>query len=104
MGQRTLLGIFLAVGLATASSLAEQHSELWGESGERRTLQSRLPDFSHAGYHCGEKPLPDLPPGVGVQDGKWFEAIPPSEIVPQDLHEAQLKRRLESRWCAATQP
>ena len=29
--------------------------------------QSRLPDFSHAGYHCGEQPIPDVPPGVSVK-------------------------------------
>ena len=28
-------------------------------------------------------------------DGKWFEAIKPADIRPQNLHETQLKRRLE---------
>jgi len=26
--------------------------------------------------------------------GKWFEAIPPAQLQPQNLHEAQLQRRL----------
>lgn len=29
-------------------------------------------------------------------DGKWFEAIKPAELQPQDLHEAQLRRRLSN--------
>ena len=46
---------------------AAQHSELWGERGEKWTPQSRLPDFSFAGYHCGEKSLPDVAAGVSVK-------------------------------------
>lgn len=42
------------------------YSELWGEAGERWSPQSRLPDFSYAGYHCGEAPLPTVAPGVSV--------------------------------------
>ncbi|TDE10679.1 peptidoglycan-binding protein [Jiangella asiatica] len=32
---------------------------------------NRLPDFGHAGYHCGERPLPDVSPArtVGPVDG-----------------------------------
>jgi len=45
-----------------------QHSQLWGESGASWTPQSRLPDFSFAGYRRGEKPLPNVPPGVSVKD------------------------------------
>ena len=41
---------------------AVETSDLWGVSGEKWTPQSRLPDFSFAGYHCGETPLPALPP------------------------------------------
>jgi hypothetical protein len=44
------------------------YSELWGKDGERWTPQSRLPDFSFAGYHCGENPLPALPAGVSVKN------------------------------------
>lgn len=52
---------------ATFQSLA-QHSQLWGESGASWTPQSRLPDFSFAGYRRGEKPLPTVPRGVSVKD------------------------------------
>jgi len=56
---------FLVVALPVAATAAT--SELWGVYGELWTPQSRLPDFSHAGYHCGEVPLPDVPPGVSVK-------------------------------------
>lgn len=46
---------------------AEQHSQLWGKRGAEWTPQSRLPDFSFAGYQRGEQPLPDLPGGVSVK-------------------------------------
>ena len=58
-----VLGI-AAVGTvpqAISSPLVRQKShfsELWGRSGERWTSQSRLPDFSYAGYHAGEQPIP----------------------------------------------
>jgi len=44
-----------------------QVSQLWGHAGELWSPRSRLPDFSYAGYHCGEAPLPVLPPGVSVK-------------------------------------
>lgn len=61
-----------------------------------------------------DRPLAYPPPGFGPWsmnlvalhtaqasetklEGKWFEAIPPSEVVPQSLHEAQLERRLAGR-------
>ena len=28
-------------------------------------------------------------------NGRWFEAISPGKIIPQDIHAAQLARRLE---------
>jgi len=33
-------------------------------------------------------------PAETSPEGKWFEAIKPAELQPQDLHEAQLRRRL----------
>jgi len=48
--------------------LAVEHSKLWGKAGELWSPTSRLPDFSHAGYRHGEKPLPDVPPGVSVKE------------------------------------
>ena len=47
-------------------------SALWGEHGEKWTPQSRLPDFSHAGYHNGEVPLPAIAIATTV---KKFGAI-----------------------------
>ncbi len=50
-----LLASLIATGLTTAQT----YSELWGENGEKWTPQSRLPDFSFAGYRFGEEPLPE---------------------------------------------
>ena len=60
-------GCALCLIAATAATAAET-SELWGKNGEKWRPQSRLPDFSYAGYHCGEAPLPNLPRGVSVKD------------------------------------
>jgi hypothetical protein len=49
-------------------ALAENYSQLWGKNGEKWTPYSRLPDFSFAGYHCGEKPLPTLKVITNVKD------------------------------------
>ncbi|HSY20232.1 MAG TPA: glycosyl hydrolase family 28-related protein [Candidatus Acidoferrales bacterium] len=43
-------------------------SALWGTNGELWSASSRLPDFSFAGYHCGEALLPDVPRGVSVKE------------------------------------
>ena len=45
-----------------------QTSELWGVNGERWDPRSRLPDFSFAGYHSGEAPIPNVPRGVSVKE------------------------------------
>jgi hypothetical protein len=52
------------------SSAAAQpvHSQLWGEAGELWQPESRLPDFSHAGYRRGEAPLPQVPVVANVRD------------------------------------
>jgi len=62
-----VLVAFCLLGGATWQSPA-QYSQLWGESGALWTPQSRLPDFAFAGYRRGEKPLPNMPPGVSVKD------------------------------------
>ncbi|NOG55417.1 MAG: hypothetical protein HND57_14035 [Planctomycetes bacterium] len=52
----------------------QQHNSLlWGAHGENWSPQSRLPDFSFAGYHFGEDPLPDIDITANVCD---FGAIP----------------------------
>jgi hypothetical protein len=53
--------------MLTAATAAAQTSRLWDERGGHWTPQSRLPDFSYAGYQRGEKPLPTVPPGVSVK-------------------------------------
>jgi len=74
-----------AILLVLAASARADVSELWGRAGERWSPTSRLPDFSFAGYHCGEAPLPDVPivtdvkkhgaAGDGVtDDAKAFQA------------------------------
>lgn len=50
--------IVLPIALWVLNAGAQQVSELWGRNGETWTPQSRLPDFSFAGYHYGEDPLP----------------------------------------------
>jgi hypothetical protein len=37
------------------------YSSLWGVSGEKWDPAGRLPDFSYAGYHAGEKTIPNPP-------------------------------------------
>jgi len=62
-----LIAVFSLLGGAAFQAPA-QHSKLWGEDGTQWTPQSRLPDFSFAGYRRGEKPLPNVPRGVSVKD------------------------------------
>jgi len=62
--------------------------------------------FFNEPYHSDQSWGPDQMNLVGIttinasimtQDGKWFEAIDPDELFPQDLHLAQLARRLRDR-------
>ena len=59
--QRTTLCLAISLGAMLQVSLAsgQTHSDLWGKDGELWSPESRLPDFSFAGYHCGEDPLPN---------------------------------------------
>lgn len=61
------LSCLITVGLVSMAS-AQNESELWGENGEKWTPSSRLPDFSFAGYHFGEKPLPKVPVVANVKE------------------------------------
>ena len=61
----TILALLLAT---SACAAAPATSALWGEHGEKWTADARLPDFSYAGYHRGEQPLPDVPPAANVRD------------------------------------
>jgi hypothetical protein len=55
-------------GLAISGAGAQQTSDLWGNSGERWSPASRLPDFSYAGYHSGEKAIPTVAVKANVKD------------------------------------
>lgn len=57
-----------AAVLLAATGAAAQTSALWGAHGELWAPESRLPDFSHAGYHEGEAPLPEPPVAANVLD------------------------------------
>jgi len=58
--------------LVSAPSASTSHSALWGQTGEHWTPDSRLPDFSWAGYHSGLEEPPRLPTGISV---KTFGAV-----------------------------
>jgi hypothetical protein len=51
----------LLLALTTLVCNAQPYSQLWGKNGKNWSPQSRLPDFSFAGYHSGEAPLPQIP-------------------------------------------
>lgn len=61
-------GVLIALWIPAVAQTEAKTSLLWGESGERWTPTSRLPDFSHAGYHEGEKPLPTVAEVTNVRD------------------------------------
>lgn len=61
------MAIWPACALLMGCTAFAAESQLWGGGGERWTTQGRLPDFSYAGYHCGEQPIPQVPPGVSVK-------------------------------------
>lgn len=58
----------LALIAAGQPAWSNTYSQLWGENGEQWSPTSRLPDFSHAGYRRGEKPIPDIPVVANVLD------------------------------------
>ena len=62
----------LTLTAAAPATAQEQYSALWGRDGESWSPQSRLPDFSYAGYHRGESPLPAL---KAAADVKAFGAV-----------------------------
>jgi Pectate lyase superfamily protein len=64
----TLTCAVLVVLSASRPSVGQTYSALWGEHGERWSADSRLPDFSYAGYHRGESPIPTAPHSLNVKD------------------------------------
>ncbi|MCX7008884.1 MAG: glycosyl hydrolase family 28-related protein, partial [Kiritimatiellaeota bacterium] len=67
MNRKLLLTLVASLLANCGMGAAAEYSALWGRNGELWTPQSRLPDFSWAGYHCGEKAPPVLSPGVSVK-------------------------------------
>jgi hypothetical protein len=65
----TLSFLVLLFAFTTTSIAASQpeFSSLWGQSGELWDPKGRLPDFSRAGYHGGDKPLPNISPNKNVK-------------------------------------
>lgn len=74
IGMTTLAAAVLGQGndfvtrTPTPTSTDSQYSQLWGKHGEAWDPAGRLPDFSFAGYHFGEDPLPDVPVVANVRD------------------------------------
>ncbi len=66
----TLCGLFAAttLSLGPARADATKRSKLWGKGGELWRADSRLPDFSYAGYCRGEREIPNAKadPGFDV--------------------------------------
>ncbi len=60
--------IVCLLALCPAVAAAQIYSELWGPDGRKWDRAGRLTDFSYAGYHRGEKPLPELEPDISVRD------------------------------------
>jgi len=60
--------ILFAASFAFAIQALAENSDLWGKRGELWNPAGRLPDFSYAGYHCGEKLIPNVLRGVSVKD------------------------------------
>ena len=54
--------------LGAGGAHADNYSALWGKDGEQWSPGGRLPDFSFAGYHRGEAPLPVPPVTHNVRD------------------------------------
>ena len=61
-----LVILFASVCIAQPASESQAYSKLWGAEGEAWQPSGRLSDFSYAGYHRGEKPLPELKPQLSV--------------------------------------
>jgi len=56
----------LLVFTLSTQAQAKSYSDLWDKQGEKWTPSSRLPDFSYAGYHSGQKKIPNLKPTLNV--------------------------------------
>jgi len=60
--------VLICVLLSGANPVrAQSASRLWGRAGEKWNPKGRLPDFSHAGYHSGEKAIPTVKQAASVK-------------------------------------
>lgn len=66
--QKPSFVVLQIVLLSLTASAADQNSELWGAAGEKWTPESRLPDFSQAGYRRGEEPYRIPKESISVKD------------------------------------
>ncbi len=63
---RIALAVWVVGCLAGIAS--GETSRLWGGHGENRTPSGRLPDFSYAGFACGERAIPKVKAAANVRD------------------------------------
>ena len=62
-------GLTVVAALTYHAAAADKvASQLWGKTGQQWDRTGRLPDYSYAGYHRGERPLLELSPVVNVKD------------------------------------
>lgn len=59
MSLRPLACLMVVFPCFTTMAQEPVYSELWGANGEKWSPQSRLPDYSFAGYRCGEAEIPE---------------------------------------------
>lgn len=67
-GRRWVVGLGLLLVAPLLAGCDSSTSQLWGRRGEAWDPAGRLPDFSYAGYHQGEAPIPQVPVAASVKD------------------------------------
>lgn len=83
-------GLVCLNGLTSdVSATGAETSRLWGLTGERWEADGRLPDYSYAGYHRGEHPLPERRPEATVKD---FSAVGDGKTDDTDAFQQALSR------------
>lgn len=67
-GARWIAPGLLALAALLTAGCGAPTSQLWGRHGELWDPAGRLPDFSYAGYHQGDRPIPEVPVAASVKD------------------------------------